>query len=41
MKQRIDNEEELATYDPLTYDTACLIRVLLSLLNLDPLEGSL
>lgn len=26
-------------YDPFAYDVQCLVRVLLSLLNLDPLES--
>lgn len=39
MREKIENEEELAMYDPVSYDISCLVRVLLSLLNLDPLES--
>jgi hypothetical protein len=39
MREKIENHEEVAMYDPLSYDIACLVRVLLSLLNLDPLES--
>jgi serine/threonine protein kinase len=37
MKEKIKSGDELAIYDPFAYDMACFIRVLLSLLNLDPL----
>jgi serine/threonine protein kinase len=39
MREKIEGGEELAMYDPVAYDSACLLRVLLSLLNLDPLES--
>lgn len=39
LREKIENQEEVAMYDPLSYDVACLVRVLLSLLNLDPLES--
>jgi serine/threonine protein kinase len=37
LREKIESEAVLASYDPFAYDTACLIRVLLSVLNLNPL----
>lgn len=38
LKGNIEAGEELSSYDPLKHDLACLERVLLAVLNLDPLE---
>lgn len=39
LRDKIESEAVLASYDPFAYDIACLIRVLLSILNLNPLEN--
>ncbi len=36
MREKIEGGEEVGMYDPFNYDIACLVRVLLSILNLDP-----
>lgn len=39
LREKIESEAVLASYDPFAYDAACLARVLLSILNLNPLES--
>jgi hypothetical protein len=40
LKEQIESGQELADYDPHSHDIECLQRVLLAILNLDPLEES-